>query len=66
MIKIEFRKRRKQTTEAMKIWFKWLEEYNSGMTVAEVAKSHINPKTNKPYTKANVYFAFHRLEELTA
>lgn len=66
-MKIKMKGHRKQTETAMKLWFKWVEDYNvNGLTVKEISEKYINPKTNKPYTRANIYFAFHRLEKLTA
>ena len=66
-MKFKPNKLRKQTIVAKKKWLEWWDEFQSNpeMTIAEFAKSKINPKNGKPYNRASIYYAFNRLEELT-
>jgi len=66
-MKFKPNKLRKQTIVAKKKWLAWWDEYQADpeLTIAELAKRHINPKNGKPYNRASVYYAFKRLEELT-
>lgn len=43
------------------LWNEVLHRFNSGESVANIARTTTNPATNKPYTKTHVYWILHQL-----
>lgn len=37
-----------------------VQEYNDGMSAVEIAESHINPATDKPYSRQHIHKIIHR------
>lgn len=50
--------RKKQATD---LWLDVVREYTHNITPPEIAKKHINPYTNKPYTVRHIYLILRQM-----
>jgi len=64
-MEIELKGRKLQTEKAKQRWMGWYKMHTEkGMTIDEIAKQSLNPKTGKPYSREGVYFGINRLKQL--
>jgi hypothetical protein len=54
-MKINYHGHAKRTEKTIDTCIRIATDYNAGMTVAEIQKRYISPKTKKNYTRAAIY-----------
>jgi len=50
--------------EVMPFWSKVVDQYNSGIPAREIAKMHINSKTNKNYSRQHIHSIIKKMSKL--
>lgn len=63
-MKIKLPGHRARLNILLPVWKKIAEDVNSGMSIADVAKKHINPRTGKNYAPDSIYYILNRLKKL--
>lgn len=61
-MKIKYQGHSRRTERAKELWVKIATDYNAGLSPEQIRKRYTNPNTNKPYTRAYIYWVLNRVK----